>query len=101
MFGYDAWLSREPEYAEEPVEEEGEEELPAAPDVQEIWDTHRGEFIHEATFASGRKFYVQRTLSGAFCNDFEVVGRDFYSDGHLSADKALSWLCDDPEHWSW
>lgn len=102
MDTYDSWkLASDPQLGEEPVEEEDEEEL-SPPSVEEIWDTHRGEFIHEATFASGHKFAVRRTLSGAFRNDFEVVGPNgFYSDGYLSPECALAWLCDDPEHWSW
>lgn len=99
--GYDAWLTREPEYAEEPLPEE--DELPE-PVVDEVWDGARAEYVTEVTFASGAKFQVQQTRGGAFVGDWEIVGKEhpryprnacgFYSDGFLSPEEAIDYLLD-------
>jgi hypothetical protein len=67
------------------------------PEVTENWDGT----VLVTMRPSGNEFTIRQTSSGALIGDFEVVGKGVYSDGHLSADRALSWLCDDPEHWSW
>jgi hypothetical protein len=91
---YDSWKAREPEYAEEPVEEEEEAEEPL---VEEKWDGT----ITVTMRPSGHEFIIRRTSAGALVGDYEVTGAGVYSDGHLSPDAALSWLLNDPEHWSW
>jgi hypothetical protein len=93
---YDHWkLASDPQLGEEPVEEELEEPL-----VREEWDSHRGEFIHVVVFQSGSEFAVRRTLGGAYCNDYEIVGKNFYSDGHQSPEQAIAFLSD-PERRDW
>jgi hypothetical protein len=88
-------------------EPEDEDELPPEPTVEEVWDG-RGEYIHEVTFASGRKFYVMKTHAGPFVGDYEIVGPShpkypsvgFYADGYLDPQEAIDWLCD-PERRDW
>jgi hypothetical protein len=92
---YDHWkLASDPEeYREEPVDEVELEE----PLVEEKWDGT----IVVTMRPSGHEFIIRRTSAGALVGDYEVMGAGVYSDGHLSPDAALSWLLNDPEHWSW
>lgn len=96
--GYDAWVSREPEYAEEPLPEEDE---PEEPEIEELWDGN-GAYIHIVTMRpSGRKFYVRQATSGAFVSDFEVIGKGgVIAEGFLDPEAAIDWLCD-PERRDW
>ena len=87
--GYDAWLTREPEYAEEPLPDE--DELPE-PTVEEVWDGGRGEHVTEVTFASGKKFGIQKARGGAFVGDYEIHGKGYYADGYSSPEKAIDHL---------
>jgi hypothetical protein len=89
--GYDAWISREPEYAEEPLPEE--DELPE-PTVEEVWDGGRGEYVHEVTFASGEKFTILQERDGAYAGDYSIHGKGYYADGYLSPEKAIDHLID-------
>ena len=97
--GYDAWISREPEYAEEPLPDE--DELPE-PTVEEVWDGARGEYVTVVTFASGRKYTVSVAQAGAHVGDYDVVSPEegVIANGFLSDDKAIAWLCD-PERRDW
>jgi hypothetical protein len=87
--GYDAWISREPEYAEEPMQEE-EEELPE-PTIEEAWNASRGEYETVVTFASGKKFAVRQV---PHWDTWEVNGPDFYMD-FQTREQALNYLTDD------
>jgi hypothetical protein len=89
MNGYDSWKAREPEYGEELVDEEEVEE----PEIEELWDG-AGAYITVVTMRpSGRKFYIRQATSGAFVQDFEVLGKGgLIAEGFLSAEKAIDWL---------
>jgi hypothetical protein len=97
--GYDAWISREPEYAEEPIEDE-EEEIPE-PLIGEEWDGGRGEYVYTADFDSGSRYTIVQAKAGPFVGDWEIHGpKGFFSDGFASDEAAINWLCD-PERRDW
>ena len=71
------------------------------PEVEEVWDGARGEYVFEATFPSGAKFQVIRATSGPFVGDWEIRGaKGCIGDGFLSAEDAVDWLTD-PERRDW
>jgi hypothetical protein len=82
-------------------EPEDEDELPE-PTVEEVWDGGRGEYVHEVTFDSGRKYIVSIAQAGAHVGDYDVVSPDegVIANGFLSPEKAIDWLCD-PERRDW
>ena len=42
---------------------------------------------------SGRKFYIRQARSGAFVQDFEVIGKGgLIAEGFLSPETAIDWL---------
>ena len=89
--GYDAWLTREPEYGEEPGPEE--EELPE-PEITEEWDGGRAEYVTTCLFANGKKYTVR--MSSFPADTYEIVDPkgDIISDGHVTPEKALDRLLD-------
>jgi len=100
---YDSWKATNP--ADEFLGPEPEDEdAPEEPEIEELWDGARGEYVTEVTFASGKKFGIQKARGGAFVGDFEIVGAEhpryprnacgFYSDGFASVEKALDYLLD-------
>jgi hypothetical protein len=91
MNGYDAWISREPEYAEEPLPEEDELEEPT---VEEVWSGSRGEYVTEVTFASSAKFTIVQERDGAYAGDYSIHGKGYYADGYSSPEKAIESLFD-------
>jgi hypothetical protein len=91
--GYDAWLTREPEYAEEPLPEDEEEEF-EEPVIDEEWSP-RGEYVTTVTFASGTKFVIRQDNA----DNWEVFGPTLWMD-FRTREHALSWLTD-IEHWGW
>jgi hypothetical protein len=92
--GYDAWLTREPEYGEEPAPEE--DELPE-PEITEEWNASRGEYETVVTFASGKKFAVRQV---PHWDTWEVNGPDGFYQDFTTQEQALSFLTD-IEHWGW
>jgi hypothetical protein len=78
-----------------PAPDDNENDLPPEPTVEETWDGGRREYVHEVTFASGKKFYViGPARSGPFDGEYWITGPDFYSDGFTSPEKAIDYLLD-------
>ena len=90
---YDHWISTDPN--DEFLGPEPEDETPEEPEIEELWDG-RSSYIHVVTMRpSGRKFYIRQATSGAFVQDFEVIGKGgLIAEGFLSAEAAIDWVVD-------
>ena len=89
---YDHWKTTNPDDEFLGPEPEDEDEL-EEPEIEELWDG-RGSYIHVVTMRpSGRKFYIRQATSGAFVQDFEVIGKGgLIAEGFLSPEAAIDWL---------
>jgi hypothetical protein len=82
-------------------EPQDEDDLPPEPTVEEVWIGWPVNYCHRVRFASGHVYSVVQSTSGGFIGDYEIHGPgNFYSDGHESAEDALSYLFD-PERRDW
>ena len=91
---YDTWRATNP--ADEFLGPEPEDEdAPEEPEIEELWDGARAEYVHVVTFASGNKYKIVQARAGAFVGDWEIHGpRDFFADGFTSPEKAADYLID-------
>jgi hypothetical protein len=98
--GYDAWKTTNPDDEFLGPEPEDKDEIPE-PEVEEVWDGARGEYVHTVTFASGAKYTIVQATRGRFVGDYEIHGPGgVFMDGYESPEKAIEWLCD-PERRDW
>jgi len=98
----DSWKATNPDDEFLGPEPEDEDELPPEPVIEEHWDGARGEYVHEVTFDSGRKYTVSIAQAGAHVGDYDIVAPEegVIANGFLSPEKAIDWLTD-PERSDW